>query len=288
MVAGRLSFLAPSPAQHRLDGPMLEAERLSVEYADRAALDDVTFSLERGECIAVVGPNGAGKSTLFKVIAGVLEPSSGEIVVAGHCPGSHICIAYVPQRSHVDWMFPVTVADVVMMGRTSLIGLLHRPGEEDLLRVQESLSVVGLDDLAERPINELSGGQQQRMFIARALAQEAELMLMDEPLTGLDVPAQEHIFNILSELTERDVTVMVATHDLNLAAERFDRVMLLNRRLIALGHPRDVFTTEHLQSAYGAHLRMVKSKDGVLVLTDTCCGADPGVLGALGVEQGQM
>jgi manganese/iron transport system ATP-binding protein len=245
---------------------------VTVRYDDRLALEDVSFHLVSGERIAVVGPNGAGKSTLFKVIAGVLHPTLGEVKVAGHYPGGHICIAYVPQRSQVDWSFPVTVADVVMMGRAGKVGLLRRPKRGDREHVRQCLEVVGMTGLAERQIGELSGGQQQRMFIARALAQEAELMLMDEPLAGLDVPAQEGIFHIMNELRQRQVTVMVATHDLNLAAERFDRVMLLNGGLLGIGSPGDVFTPERLRAAYGAHLRLVQTEDGVMVLSDTCCG----------------
>jgi manganese/iron transport system ATP-binding protein len=221
--------------------------------------------------VAVVGPNGAGKSTLFKVIAGVLVPTSGEVTVAGHTPSCHICIAYVPQRSQVDWTFPVTVSDVVMMGRTGRVGLFRRPSRQDRAYVRQCLRVVGMGDLANRQIGELSGGQQQRMFIARALAQQAELMLMDEPLTGLDIPAQEDIFGIMDELHARGVTVIVATHDLNLAAERFDRVMLLNGRLLGLGQPDDVFTAEHLQAAYGGQLRLLETEGGLMALGDSCC-----------------
>jgi manganese/iron transport system ATP-binding protein len=259
---------------HDMGAPILEASHLEVRYDGHTALKDISFRLVSGERIAVVGPNGAGKSTLFKVIAGVMHPSNGEVRVAGHCPGGHICIAYVPQRSEVDWTFPVTVADVVMMGRARQIGLMRRPGRKDWEYVRRCLQVVDMTELAERQIGELSGGQQQRMFIARALAQEAELMLMDEPLTGLDIPAQEDIFHIIDELRRRQVTVMVATHDLNLAAERFDRVMLLNGDLIGIGQPSEVFTTDRLETAYGGHLRLVQTKDGVMVLTDTCCGGD--------------
>jgi manganese/iron transport system ATP-binding protein len=257
---------------HDAEAPILEMSHLSVRYDGSSALEDVSFRLVGGERIAVVGPNGAGKSTLFKVIAGVLHPSEGEVQVAGHCPGGHICIAYLPQRSQVDWSFPVTVADVVMMGRVSMVGLLRRPGRRDRERVRQCLESVALTDMANRQIDELSGGQQQRMFIARALAQEAELMLMDEPLTGLDVPAQEEIFRIMDALHQHQVTVMVATHDLNLAAERFDRVILLKNRLLGIGQPADVFTPERLQIAYGSHLRMVETDDGLMVLSDTCCG----------------
>jgi manganese/iron transport system ATP-binding protein len=262
------------PATHDADVPFVEAAHVTVRYNGRAALDDLSFTLSAGERIAVVGPNGAGKSTLFRVIAGVLNPTTGEVRVAGHCPGGHICIAYVPQRSQVDWDFPVTVADVVMMGRAGRLGLLRRPGAADRDYVRQCLDIVALADLAERQIGELSGGQQQRMFIARALAQQAELMLMDEPLHGLDVPSQEGIFEIMDQLRHRGVTVMVATHDLNLAAERFDRVMLLNGRLLGIGGPADVLTPDHLQEAYGDHLRLVQTENGTMVISDTCCGRD--------------
>jgi manganese/iron transport system ATP-binding protein len=262
------------PATHDADAPILEASHLTMRYNGRAVLEDISFCLASGEQVAVVGPNGAGKSTLFRVIAGVLHPTVGEVRIAGHCPGGHICIAYVPQRSQVDWTFPVTVADVVMMGRAGKVGLLRHPSRKDWQYVRQCLGVVGMADLVDRQIGELSGGQQQRMFIARALAQEAEIVLMDEPLTGLDVPAQEDIFHILDELRGRRVTVMVATHDLNLAAERFDRVMLLNGCLLGIGRPDDVFTPERLQAAYGGHLRLIQTEDGLMILSDTCCGGD--------------
>ncbi len=256
---------------HHLDQPILALSNVSARYNGHFALQDLTFQLIAGEQVAVVGPNGAGKSTLFRVIAGVLPASGGQVTVYGSQPGGHICIAYVPQRSQVDWRFPVSVADVVMMGRVGKLGLFRRPGRKDWDLVHQSLQVVGMGDLARRQIGELSGGQQQRVFIARALAQEAELMLMDEPLTGLDVPSQQDIFEVLAALRARKVTVMIATHDLNLAAERFDRVMLLNRRLLGLGMPGQVFTPEHLMAAYGGHIHMIETAAGTMVLSDTCC-----------------
>ena len=258
---------------HEAGSPIVEAAALNVGYETGLALENISFRVKAGERVAVVGPNGAGKSTLFKVIAGVLNPTSGEVRVSGYAPGGHICIAYLPQRSQVDWTFPVTMADVVMMGRIDKIGLLRWPKRSDWAIVHRSLDEVGLSNLANRRINELSGGQQQRMFIARALAQEAQLMLMDEPLTGLDLTATDDIFHILDELCRRKVTVMVATHDLNLAAERFDRVMLLNGRLLGMGAPGEVFTTDRLQKAYGGHLRLLPSDGGVVAVTDTCCEA---------------
>lgn len=257
---------------HEPGTPILRAANLSVQYESGAALDDISFELQTGERLAVVGPNGAGKSTLFKVIVGVITPTKGEVHVYGHEPGGHICIAYVPQRSQVDWNFPVNVADVVMMGRIGKLRLFRQPKRSDWDIVQGSLEVVGMADMSKRQIGELSGGQQQRMFIARALAQEAELMLMDEPLTGLDINSQDDIFRTLEELRQREVTILVAMHDLKLAAERFDRVMLLNRRLIDLGEPQQVFTTTNLVEAYGGHLRLHQTDEGVIVVEDTCCG----------------
>ncbi len=256
---------------HEAGKPILRLENVTVQYESGRALDGITFELRRGERLAVLGPNGAGKSTLFKVIAGVLRPTSGIVEVAGSEPDGHICIAYVPQRSQVDWNFPLLVKDVVMMGRVGKIGLLRRPTAADREIVRRALQTVGLQDLANRQIGQLSGGQQQRMFIARALAQEAELMLMDEPLTGLDLPAQEDLFRILDTLREQGVTVMVSLHDLKTAAERFDRILLLNRRLIRLGTAEEVFAAELLMQAYGGHLRLLPSDQGVLALGDTCC-----------------
>jgi ABC-type Mn2+/Zn2+ transport system ATPase subunit len=222
--------------------------------------------------VAVIGPNGAGKSTLFKLIAGVLIPSSGKILLFGkEGPAEHICIAYLPQRTQVDWNFPVTVADVVMMGRVGKLGWFRQPGQIDWQVVHQSLESVQLNHLAKRQINELSGGQQQRMFIARALAQEAEMILMDEPLNGLDTPSQQIIFEILDSLHNKGVVVLVATHDLDLAAEHFDSIMLLNRRIVGFGNAAEVFTTPHLLEAYGGHLHMINSDGTTLALGDTCC-----------------
>lgn len=259
-------------AEHHASEPILRVSELSVVYDHGIALQDINFTLQRAIRLAVLGPNGAGKSTLLKVIAGVLQPSRGKVQVFGEEPGQHICIAYVPQRSQVDWNFPVRVIDVVLMGRIGKLGLLRRPSREDRKIAAHALQVVNMAGLAERQISELSGGQQQRMFIARALAQEAELMLMDEPLTGLDSTAQEDIFRILETLRQQRVTVLVALHDLKIAAERFDEVMLLNRQLIGLGKPAEVFTPERLAQAYG--LDRVTAPAGWLAFDDTCCGEE--------------
>lgn len=269
--------LKMSSKDHDLSQPILEMRNVTVRFNQTVALADVSLKLQKGERVAVVGPNGAGKSTLFNVISGVLAPTTGQANVYGYASGEHICIAYVPQRSQVDWKFPVNVADVVMMGRVGKMGLFRWPKGKDWELVHQSLELVGMSHLAKRQIGELSGGQQQRVFIARALAQEAELMLMDEPLTGLDVKSQESIFAILDRLRERRVTIMVATHDLNLAAERFDRLMLLNRRIIGFGQAREVFTPELLSQAYSGSMRMVETANGLMYISDTCCshGEEP-------------
>jgi manganese/iron transport system ATP-binding protein len=249
---------------HLEGAPFLQVSNLNVRYDGLPALDEIDFSLEGEEFVAVVGPNGAGKSTLFKTIAGVIRPTSGHVTLGGHDPSGHICISYLPQRSDVDWRFPVTVKDVVMMGRVGKIGLFRNPGASDWKVVEESLAQVNMSEMSSRQISELSGGQQQRVFIAQALAQEAELLLMDEPLAGLDVPSQEEFFRVLKLLRERSVTLMVATHDLGLAAAHFDKVMLLNGRLMGYGSPGEVFTEEQLIEAYGSHLHLVQTEDGVI------------------------
>ena len=257
--------------EHVASAAPVQLEAVSVAYNGKPALKEITFSLAAGDSVAVVGPNGAGKTTLFRTIAGAMQPSMGEVRVYGHEPGGHVCIAYVPQRSEVDWGFPVTVQDVVMMGRIRKIGLFRWPRRKDWQFIRQAMQSVGVDGLADRQIAELSGGQQQKVFLAQAIAQEAELVLLDEPLGGLDLPSQEAIFEILEQLKAQGVSVLVATHDLNLAAERFDRVMLLNRRMIAMGTPDQVLTQSNLVQAYGGHLHPVQGESGLLVLTDTCC-----------------
>jgi len=253
---------------HQPDKPILDVQHITVRYDGHAALEDITFHLHEGERVAVVGPNGAGKSTLFKVVSGVLQPSSGDVKIFGSRPRGQVCIAYIPQRSQVDWHFPVSVADVVMMGRSAKLGPLNWPHKSDWEHVRHALETVQLSDLADRQIGQLSGGQQQRMFITRALAQEAELMLMDEPLTGLDTPSQESLLNLLDTLRTQKVTIMVATHDLDQAARHFDRILLLNHRLITLDLPQNVLQADYLLQAYGGRLKI---ESGGTMVVDDCC-----------------
>ena len=265
------NYLIHQFPKHDVGTPTLRVSNLSYQYGQIESLVDISFEVNMCERLAVVGPNGAGKSTLFKIIAGVLKSSIGLVQIYGFEPKGHICIAYVPQRNQVDWSFPVNVADVVMMGRVSKLGPFRWPSQKDWEIVNKSLNLVEMAEFAKRQIDELSGGQQQRIFIARALAQEAELILMDEPLTGLDLKTQEDIFRILDMLKEKNVTVMIAMHDLKMASERFDRVALLNKRLLGIGSPDEVFIPENLSAAYGEHLRMLTTKQGIVMVEDACC-----------------
>lgn len=249
----------------------LETDNLSVHYNGAAALEGISCAIYAGEQVAVVGPNGAGKSTLFKAIVGLLRPSAGEFRFFGAPAAEAGLIAYVPQRSQVDWRFPVSVADVVMMGRIGRVGLFRQPGARDRVIVAEALELVHMHHLARRQIGELSGGQQQRVFLARALAQEARILLLDEPLSGLDIRSQELLLQTLDDLRNREVTVLTALHDLQLAARHFDRVMLLNHRLVGFGMANEVFTPARLVEAYGSHLHLSVTQDGILTVADTCC-----------------
>jgi manganese/iron transport system ATP-binding protein len=258
-------------SKHEPSQPILDVKNLSVRFDGHIALENITFHLHQGERIGVVGPNGAGKSTLFKVVAGVLVPTSGEVNIFGSGSEKHVCIAYIPQRSQIDWHFPVNVADVVMMGRSAKMKPFSVPGRHNWEIVNHALETVGISDLASRQINQLSGGQQQRMFIARALAQEAELMLMDEPLSGLDDPAQESLFTLMEKLQQAKVTIMVATHDLDQAVQYFDRIMLLNKTIISFGPSKEVLKPENLKIAYGGRIKFVDESHVLLAVDDTCC-----------------
>ncbi len=257
--------------KHDTTKPVLELKNVSVAYGEEIVLEDVSFSVDKGERIAVVGPNGAGKSTLFKTIVGILKPGSGNILVYGEKPYNHICIGYVPQASMIDWNFPVSVFDVVMMGRIGKIGLLGRAKKRDREIVMHCLERVGMAEFADKQIGMLSGGQRQRVFLARAIAQETELLLMDEPLTGLDVTSQGDIYGIIEELSNQGISILVSTHDLNAAGEHFTRIMLLNRRIVKLGTKADVMKPQYLLETFGGHFTVVGDEHGVAVVGDSCC-----------------
>lgn len=239
---------------------------VSVGYGDRVALEHVDVAIEAGSLLAVVGPNGAGKSTLLKLMAGLLRPWHGRIEVLGAPPGREAQrIAYVPQAELVDWQFPVTVADVVMMGRYPGLGPLRRPGSGDRRAVAEALEQVGMDDHASTQIGALSGGQRRRVFLARALAAEPDLFLLDEPVTGVDATTQEDLMDILEAQARRGKTVVATTHDLACAAQRFQRVLAVNRTVIAHGPASLVLDPGVLARTYGGHLLVL---GGTAILMD--------------------
>jgi ABC-type Mn2+/Zn2+ transport system ATPase subunit len=250
----------------------LELRGVSAGYDGALILDDISFQVPHGARVAIVGPNGAGKSTLFKVLVGLLPARRGEVLIHGLPLGAHQdCVAYVPQRNDIDWRFPVTVSDVVMMGRYGRLGWTRRPTRLDREIVLHSLAQLHIADLAERSIGELSGGQQQRVFLARALAQEPHILLMDEPFTGVDAATQEATLELLDDLNTQQVTMMISTHDLNLAASRFKHVLLLNRRVVAYGAMADVFTPQALGQAFSGQVLMLPNG---LALVDECCPPD--------------
>ncbi len=215
------------------------------------ALTDVTFDVGCGTIMAVLGPNGAGKSTLFDAIAGVLPITRGTVNLYGAASRTG-ALAYVPQRDSINWRFPVNVHDVVMMGccRTGWFG---QTGKKNRELVKLCLCKVGLWEQRSTPMTELSGGQRQRVFIARALAQEASVVLLDEAFSGVDVGAQEGIIDVLQSLRDEGIIVLLATHDLTNLAERFDQVLCLNHHVCACGPPNQAFTPAVLEEMYGSH-----------------------------------
>jgi len=255
---------------HQPHSPALEVKDLSAGYpGDRRAIDHLNFSIERGERVALVGPNGAGKSTLFKAIAGLIPFTNGEISVHGEdCRSSHASVGYVPQQSEIDWTFPVTVYDVVMMGRARHSRWLPIWRRSDHERIQTLLKTLSLCDIARRPINALSGGQKRRVFIARALAQEANVLLMDEPFTGVDTTAEDEIMHTLDLLKAQGITVLLATHDMGRAARDFDRVLLLKHHVLAYGTPEAVMQADVLRQAYGGALTVFHQGDQTVFIAD--------------------
>lgn len=261
---------------HPFCASAVEVRDLVVRKNSQLILEGVSFWLARGEALAVVGPNGAGKTTLLAALAGLVRPTAGEVRIFGHPPGKHLCLGYLPQRSEAEWTFPATVLDVVLMGRVGRAGVLRRLGPADRQTAGAALEKVGLVHLAHRRIRELSGGERQRMLIARALAQEAQVLLLDEPLSGLDAPAQEGILSLLGELAGQGLTVVVAIHELDLVARYFSRALLLRGRPVAVGHPKEVLTAQALRAAYGTALHLIATSTGTLALGEACCPRDDG------------
>ncbi|MBZ0307646.1 MAG: metal ABC transporter ATP-binding protein [Anaerolineae bacterium] len=251
--------------------PALQVVSLAAGYQDvRNAIYDVNFSILPGERVGLLGPNGAGKSTLFKALVGLIPHPKGSISVNGQdCRSSHNLIGYVPQYDSIDWTFPVTVRDVVMMGRVRLLRLFAWPTPRHWRAVDMMLERVGMADFRHRQIGQLSGGQRRRVFIARALAQETNMLLLDEPFSGVDVKAEEEIMLVLERLYREGIAMMIATHDLSNATTYYDKLLLLNQTVVAFGEPEVVFTPDTLAEAYGGRVGIFhKGTEMILVADD--------------------
>jgi manganese/zinc/iron transport system ATP- binding protein len=258
---------APGPGPGPGDAtPAIRLTGVSVGYGSRAALSDVDLAIPAGSLLAVIGPNGAGKSTLLKTIAGLLTPFSGSVEVLGGPPRREARrIAYVPQAELVDWAFPVTVGDVVMMGRVPLIGIGRSPGQTDRQAVHQALETVAMADLVDRQVGQLSGGQRRRVFLARALAARPDLYLLDEPVTGVDVTTQEDLMAILEAESQAGRTIVATTHDLASAAHHFHQVAFINGRIVAYGPADLVMDPALLATTYGGHVIVLPSGEQTVI-----------------------
>ncbi|MFQ3630549.1 metal ABC transporter ATP-binding protein [Roseiflexus sp.] len=240
----------------------IEVTDLTVAYRDTPVLWDVDVSVPRGVLMAIVGPNGAGKTTLIKAMLGLVRAAAGRTLIEGKpYAEQRRLVSYVPQRGSVDWDFPASVLDVVMMGRYGNLGWFRRPGRRERELALEALQKVKMQDFADRQISQLSGGQQQRVFLARALVQDARIYLMDEPFAGVDAVTERAIVTLLQELRSAGKTVVVVHHDLQTTPEYFDWVTLLNVRTIASGPVNEVFTEENLRKTYGSRVGFVAGID---------------------------
>jgi ABC-type Mn2+/Zn2+ transport system ATPase subunit len=241
-------------------GPTLEIERLAAGYEGGWALRDVDLVLPPGRLVGVIGPNGSGKSTLLRAILGLVPRRSGRVRMDGR-PVDRRAIAYVPQRELVDWSFPISAEQVVLMGRFRRIGPVAGPSRADRDAVARALERVGMRELAHRQIGALSGGQQQRIFLARALVQEAAILLLDEPMTGVDRGTEETVSALMRELRDGGTTVVYATHDLETAADISDLLCFVNGRIVAFGPPAETFTPHVLHETFGGELMIVDAGD---------------------------
>jgi manganese/zinc/iron transport system ATP- binding protein len=238
----------------------IEVTDLTIAYRDKPVLWDVDMDVPAGILMAIVGPNGAGKTTMIKSILGLIKPAAGQVLVYGkpYEEQRHL-VGYVPQRGSVDWDFPTSVLDVVMMGRYGALGWLKRPGASERAAAFDALDKVGMKSFAERQISQLSGGQQQRVFLARALVQDAQLYFMDEPFQGVDATTERAIVTLLQELRSAGKTVVVVHHDLQTVPEYFDWVTMLNVRRIASGPVSEVFTEQNLRQTYGGKVAFLSA-----------------------------
>jgi len=236
----------------------IQIHDMTIAYHKKPVLWDVDLDVPEGQLVGIIGPNGAGKSTMIKAIMELVPKASGWVKIYGKDYSEmRKIIGYVPQRESVDWDFPISALEVVLMGRYGHIGWMRRPGKEDRRIARESLDKVGMGDFAERQISQLSGGQQQRVFLARALAQDARIYMMDEPFAGVDAATERAIIDILVTLREQGKTILVVHHDLQTVTEYFNWVIMLNMRVVASGLTHEVFTDENLQKTYGGRLTVL-------------------------------
>jgi manganese/iron transport system ATP-binding protein len=248
--------------------PAIKVEELTTGYHTEPVLEHVDLSVVPGSLVGLIGPNGSGKSTLFKTMSGLHEPWSGRVLINGKPGKPGPDVAYVPQTETVDWSFPVTAGQVVMMGRYPRLGFIRWPRAHDHEIVGRSLEMVGMTGFRDRQIGQLSGGQRQRVFLARALAQEPSILLLDEPVSGVDATTQHQIFELLDELCKQGVTTIVASHDLSCVAQRFDHVLLLNRTVQGFGPPEDVLTQDLLNKTFQSHLLLLRLGTRTFVVED--------------------
>ncbi len=245
--------------------PLIELNHVDFGYGAELALEDICLHLHRGQFAALVGPSGAGKTTLVRLILGLLQPSRGEFCVDGtlYNANKRLRIGYVPQLETVDWSFPITVEQLVLLGRIQSTSIWPWPSADEKKRLHPLLEQLGIDDLYRRHIRDLSGGQQQRAFLARALIAEPDLLVLDEPTSGVDMRSAESILRLLAELNGQGMTILITTHDLNAAAAHLPWVVCLNRRVIAQGTPEEIFTEEVLNLTYRGDM-IVIHHDGML------------------------
>lgn len=237
----------------------LSVSQLAVTYDETPVLWDVSLDVPKGKLVGIIGPNGAGKSTFIKALLGLVTPLSGKVKILDQTVAQlKNKIAYVPQRESVDWDFPITVEELVLMGRYGTLKFMERPSKEDYKRVSSVLKDVGMLDLKDRQINELSGGQKQRIFIARALVQEAQIYFLDEPFAGIDIGSENLILAILKRLVGEGKSVFVVHHDLTAIENHFDWVVMLNLRLVANGPVQTVFNAETLSETYGKTFQLIE------------------------------
>ncbi|TVP84995.1 MAG: metal ABC transporter ATP-binding protein [Alkalicoccus sp.] len=244
----------------------IELKNVSVHYYGNTAIEDISLSVEEGNIIGVVGPNGAGKSTLMKAVLGLVKYRGTVAVFGQKVDNVRKNIAYVPQRTSIDWDFPVLVKDVVLMGRYVHVPWYKNVSRKDRQRAEEALEEVGMEEYKNRQIGELSGGQQQRVFIARALAQDTDLFFLDEPFVGIDVNSEEIIVNLLKQLRSKGKTIFVIHHDLSKVETYFDQILILNKQLIASGRVGEVFTPANLKQAYGGNAAVLADDSEMVVV----------------------